>query len=102
MHNPIMNLPPAALHVLLEDAIERDRTTARRMALLKILHQECRLTRTQLIVRVGGMLGKGCFGEYAWMDAFYRDMRIVKRALRATGRQPRLQSRFAASWLLSS
>ena len=83
-----MNISPAALDVLLQDAMTRDRTTARRAALFNILHQECYLTREQLIVRVEGKLGKGCFGDSAWQDTFYRDMQIVKRALRAAGYQP--------------
>ena len=83
-----MSISPAALNVLLEDAITRDRTTARRAALLKILHQERYLTREQLIVRVEGILGVGCFGDSAWIDTFYRDMQVVKRALRVAGYQP--------------
>ena len=73
--------------VLLEDAISRDRVTARRAALLKILHYERYLSREQLIVRVEGILGKGCFGETSWIDTFYRDMRVVKQALDAAGYQ---------------
>ena len=76
------------LDVLIEDAISRDRATARRAALLKILCQERFLTREQLIVRVEGKLGKGCFGDSAWKDTFYRDMRVVKRALTAAGYLP--------------
>jgi len=80
-----MNNSPVALEVLLGDAITRDRTTARRVALWRILHQERYLTREQLIVRVEGKLGKGCFGNSAWEDTFYRDMRVVKRAFKAAG-----------------
>jgi hypothetical protein len=76
-----------ALDVLLEDAISRDRMTARRAALLKILQHERYLTRAQLIVRVEDKLGKGCFGASAWQDAFYRDMQVVKRALSAAGHE---------------
>ena len=83
-----MNVSPAALGVLLDDAIARDRTTARRSALLGILLQERYLTREQLIVRVEERLGKSCFGDSAWEDTFYRDMQVVKRALRAAGWQP--------------
>jgi hypothetical protein len=83
-----MNISPAVLDVLLEDAINRDRTTARRVALLNILLQERYLTREQLIVRVEGKLGNGCFGASAWQDTFYRDMQVVKRALRAAGYKP--------------
>jgi hypothetical protein len=77
-----------AVNILLEDAVRRDRTTARRAALVEILLQERFLTREQLIVRVEGKLGKGCFGDAAWEDAFYRDMQVVKQALRASGYQP--------------
>jgi hypothetical protein len=37
------------------------------------------------MARVEGELGKGCFGEAAWEDTFYRDMRVLKRVLRAAG-----------------
>jgi hypothetical protein len=76
---------PAVLAVLLEDAITRDRTTARRAALLDILQHERYLTREHLIIRVEAKLGKGCFGESAWVDTFFRDMQVVKRALQAAG-----------------
>lgn len=81
----IAPLPSPALEVLLRDAIARDSSTARRIALLKILLHERYLKREQLIVRVEGLLGRGCFGIKAWEDAFYRDMRIVKAALKAAG-----------------
>ena len=77
-----------AANILLEDAVHRDRTTARRAALVEILLQERFLTREQLIVRVEGKLRKGCFGDAAWEDTFYRDMQVVKQALRASGYQP--------------
>ena len=80
-----MTLPLAALETLLEDAAARDRTTARRAALLQILHRERRLTRAQLITRVEGLLGRGCFGESAWEDTFYRDMQLIRRALKLAG-----------------
>ncbi len=80
-----MDISPAALNVLLDDAITRDRTTARRAALLNILINERYLTREHLIVRVEGRLGRGCFGDSAWVDTFYRDMKVVKRAFRAAG-----------------
>jgi hypothetical protein len=82
---PAISLPDKAQWALLEDAAERDRTTARRLCLLRILWYERFLTRTGLMARVEGELGKGCFGEAAWEDTFYRDMRLVKRALRAAG-----------------
>ena len=69
----------------MQDASRRDRKTARRAALLKILWQERYLTRDSLRSRVEAVLGRGCFGGSAWEDTFYRDMRVVKRALRAAG-----------------
>lgn len=74
-----------AIGVLLYDATQRDITTARRAALLRILWNERFLTRSQLIARVGYQLGKNCFGISAWEDAFYRDMRVVKQAFLAAG-----------------
>ena len=76
-----MDLPEKIQFALLEDAADRDRTTARRLCLLRILWHERYLTRDGLINRVEAVLGKGCFGETAWRDTFYRDMRVVKRAL---------------------
>ena len=78
-------LPEKAQWALLEDTAERDRTTARRLCLLRILWYERFLTRIGLMSRVEGELGKGCFGEVAWEDTFYRDMRVVKRVLKAAG-----------------
>lgn len=74
-----------AQEAILEDAIQRDLTTARRAALLQILWHERYLTRAQLIARVGLQLGKACFGVSAWEDTFYRDMQVVKKAFRAGG-----------------
>src|SRR5215210_3558159 len=70
---------------ILYDAMQRDITTARRVALLEILWNERYLTRAQLIARVELRLGKNCFGISAWEDTFYRDMRFVKQALEAAG-----------------
>ncbi len=87
MYTDFMLTSPAALAVLLDDAVTRDRTTARRSTLTQILLEERFLTREQLIVRVEGRLGRDCFGASAWEDLFYRDMQVVKRALRAAGYQ---------------
>ena len=81
----ISPLPQPALEVLLQDAAQRDLATARRAALVKILLDERYLSRAQLMARVEGMLGAGCFGAAAWEDAFFRDMRVVKKALAAAG-----------------
>jgi len=70
---------------ILHDAIQRDITTARRVALLEILWNERFLMRAQLIARVELRLGKNCFGASAWEDTFYRDMWIVKQAFEAAG-----------------
>ncbi len=80
-------LPTVMKDAILEDAIERDITTARRMTLLEILWNERYLTRAQLIVRVELRLGKNCFGISAWEDTFYRDVRFVKQAFEAAGYQ---------------
>ncbi len=72
-----------AYETLLQDAAARERTTARRLALLQILTQERYLTRAQLISRVEGSLGRGCFGDSAWEDTFFRDMKVVKQAFQS-------------------
>jgi hypothetical protein len=72
---------------VLQDAMRRDITTARRVALLEILWNERYLTRVQLIARVELRLGKNCFGIAAWEDTFYRDMRFVKQAFETAGYQ---------------
>ena len=68
---------------ILQDAMRRDITTARRVALLETLWNERYLTRAQLITRVELRLEKNCFGVSAWEDTFYRDMRFVKQAFEA-------------------
>ena len=78
-------LPTVIKDAILQDAIRRDITTARRAALLEILWNERYLTRLQLIARVGLRLGKDCFGLSAWQDTFYRDMRFVKQAFEVAG-----------------
>jgi len=85
VYNRVVDTPPAIQEFLLADAIRRDRTTARRVALVKILFHERYLTRAQLIARVELEMGKNCFGESAWEDTFYRDMLVTKRALSAVG-----------------
>ena len=80
-------LPHPMRDAILHDAIQRDITTARRVALVEILWNERYLTRAQLIARVELRLGKNCFGISAWEDTFYRDIRIVKQAFEAAGYQ---------------
>jgi hypothetical protein len=79
------NLPAVMKDAILHDAMQRDITTARRIALLDILWHERYLTRAQLIARVELQLGKNCFGLSAWEDTFYRDMCIVKQAFDVAG-----------------
>lgn len=83
----IASIPQKALMTLLQDALNRDPVTTRRVHLLNILLHERYLSRQQLIVRVEGWLGKGCFGDTAWEDTFYRDLHVVKQALLAAGSQ---------------
>jgi len=85
MRMVITKPPHKAQDMLLLDAVQRDRTTARRSCLLNILWGERFLTRTHLMVRIEAVLGEGCFGDSAWEDTFYRDMRVIKRALSASG-----------------
>ena len=80
-------LPHEIEQTLLIDSIERDRTTARRAALVRVLWQERYLTREGLISRVEGELGRGCFGSTAWEDTFYRDMCLVRKAMEKAGYQ---------------
>lgn len=80
-----LSLPLVMKDTILQDAIRRDITTARRAALLEILWNERYLTRSQLIARVQLRLEKNCFGISAWEDTFYRDMRFVKQAFEAAG-----------------
>jgi hypothetical protein len=70
---------------LLEVAVNRDGVTARRKLLVDLLSQERFLDRSDLIARVEMVLGKGSFGDAAWEDVFYRDMRVVKKSFRAAG-----------------
>lgn len=78
-------LPTVMKDAILQDAMQRDITTARRVALLEILWNERYLTRLQLMARVELRLGKYCFGISAWEDTFYRDMRFVRQAFETTG-----------------
>jgi hypothetical protein len=78
-----LSLPTLIKDAIFQDAMRRDITTARRIALLEILSNERYLTRSQLITRVEFRLGKSCFGISAWEDTFYRDMRFVKQAFEA-------------------
>ena len=80
-----LTLPYVLKDTILQDAMERDITTARRVALLEILWNERYLSRAQLIARVELRLGKNCFGASAWEDTFYRDMRIVKQVFETAG-----------------
>jgi len=77
------SLPSVMKDTILQDAMQRDITTARRASLLEILWNERYLTRSQLIARVELRLGKNCFGISAWADTFYRDVRFVKQAFEA-------------------
>ena len=77
-------LPTVIKDAILQDAMQRDITTARRVALLEILWNERYLTRAQLIARIEPRLGTHCFGILAWEDTFYRDMRFVKQAFEAS------------------
>lgn len=78
-------LPTVMKETILHDAMTRDITTARRIALSEILWNERYLTRPQLIARVEFRLGRNCFGNSAWEDTFFRDIRLVKQAFETAG-----------------
>ncbi len=78
-------IPFQAVYSLLQDAASRDRTTARRTALVEILWHERYLSRENLMERVEDHLGEGCFGDSAWEDTFNRDMQAVKEAFALAG-----------------
>jgi hypothetical protein len=81
----VLSLSNVMKDTIIQDATQRDITTARRVALLEILWNERYLTRSHLIIRAELRLGKNCFGISAWEDTFYRDMRFVKQAFAAAG-----------------
>ncbi len=81
----LMSLPSGAESYLLLDAQERDVVTARRVHLLHLLWRERYITREGLLQRVETRMGYACFGKKSWEDNFYRDMRVVKAALKRSG-----------------
>ena len=78
-------LPSSIQRFLFHDAEQRDPVTARRAQLVRILLRERYLTRETLIQRVEATLGFACFGQKSWKDNFYRDMRVVKEAIKQAG-----------------
>lgn len=85
--------PVQSQYFLLQDARKRDLVTARRALLLEFIWRERYLTREGLLWRVEALLGRGCFGASAWEDVFYRDIREVRRALKAAGYELRYSRR---------
>ena len=81
----LTRLPVATESYSYRDAIERDPVTARRAKLARVLLRERYLTRESLILRVESQMGYACFGKKSWVDNFYRDMRVVKAALKRSG-----------------
>ena len=78
-------LPSPIQTYLLQDAERRDLVTARRANLVRVLLRESYLTREALIQRVEFSMGTAAFGNKSWEDNFYRDMRVVKVALKEAG-----------------
>jgi len=78
-------LPNVIQGYLLRDAEKRDLVTARRSHLARVLLRERYLTRESLMLRVEFLMGFASFGEKSWKDNFYRDMRVVKVALKQAG-----------------
>jgi hypothetical protein len=85
--------PVQSRSFILQDARDRDLVTARRALLLEYIWRERYLTREGLLWRVEALLGRGCFGASAWEDVFYRDIRVVKGALKAAGYELRYSRR---------
>ena len=81
----LTQLPETTQNYLLRDAEKRDPVTARRSQLARILLRERYLTRESLMTRVESMMGFASFGDKSWKDNFYRDMRVVKAALKQAG-----------------
>jgi hypothetical protein len=81
----LTQLPDATQRYLLHDAQQRDPVTARRSHLACFLLREQYLTRESLISRIESLMGFASFGKKSWKDNFYRDMRVVKAALRQAG-----------------
>jgi hypothetical protein len=80
-----LSLPTAIKDTLLHDTLQRDFTTARRVALLEILWHKRYLTLSQLISRVELQLGMSCFGLSTGEETSYLDIRFVKQASEAAG-----------------
>lgn len=78
-------LPESMQSYLLREAAQRDPVTARRLHLARVLLRERFLTRNSLIFRVEAAMGSASFGENSWQDTFYRDLRVVKAALKHAG-----------------
>jgi hypothetical protein len=81
----LTQLPETTQRYLLQDAEKRDPVTARRSHLARFLLRERYLTRESLMYRVESLMGYASFGEKSWKDNFYRDMRVVKAALKQAG-----------------
>ena len=81
----LTQLPETTQRYLLRDAENRDPVTARRSHLARFLLRERYLTRENLMLRVESLMGFASFGDKRWKDNFYRDMRVVKIALKQAG-----------------
>ena len=81
----LTQLPETTQRYLLRDAEKRDPVTARRSFLAQFLLRERYLTRESLMFRVESLMGSASFGDKSWKDNFYRDMRVVKVALKQAG-----------------
>jgi hypothetical protein len=81
----LTQLPETIQNYLLRDAEKRDPVTGRRSQLARVLLRERYLSRESLIFRVESVMGFASFGEKSWKDNFYRDMRVVKAALKRAG-----------------
>jgi hypothetical protein len=83
--NMLTQLPETTQWYLLRDAEDRDPVTARRSQMARILLRERYLTRESLMFRIESFMGFASFGKKSRKDNFYRDMRVVKAALKQAG-----------------
>lgn len=80
-----IHLPETAQRVLLPDVEKQNIATARRWHLANALFRERYLTREALMFRVESVMGFASFGKKSRKGNFYRDMRMVKAALKQAG-----------------
>jgi len=80
-----IQLPEPAQRILVPDKEKQNTAIVRYWHLANILFRERYLTCEALIFRVESIMGFASFGENNRKNNFYRDMRVVKAALKQIG-----------------